>query len=103
MHKDLRARLVAEALERGSNLTDVVVEILGERYKVPASLPSGRKTAPRSDSDILKILLPVKLWKAIRKAADRAGRRDMDEVRHALCDHYGLAMPTSDDRDAAAA
>lgn len=93
MSPDLRPLLVLDAQTLETNLTEIVVSILGQRYGVPFE-PSSRRTSPSSDSDVINMRLPMRLWKAIRKSADKAGRRDMDEVRHALSEHYRLPVPS---------
>lgn len=90
---ELRPYLVADAGRHGTNLTETAIAILAQTYRIPYE-PSSRRTSPSSNGDVINMRLPIRLWKAIRKSADKAGRRDMDEVRHALSDHYGLPLPS---------
>lgn len=97
VHPDLRTRLIEDAERHGTNLTDVALAILSDRYKIPHQ-QSSRRTVPRADGDFLNMRVPVRLWKAIRAAANRSGRKDMDELRFALCSHYGLRVPPAPTR-----
>lgn len=93
VHPSLRKRLVADAAATGTNLTEVVVKILSDRYGV-AYEPSGPATAPRKDQDVLNVRVSTKLATKIKDVANRSGRRRwLDEVRAALCEHYGLRVP----------
>lgn len=90
---ELRPRLVADATAQRTNLTDVAGAILAARYGVPYE-PGGRKTDPMAAHAVLNMRLPRPLVAKLRRAAERSGRSDMDEVRHALSEHYGLRMPS---------
>lgn len=89
---ELRPRLVADAATRGSNLTDVALEILAASCGV-AFAPNGRKTTPKADDDVILLRLPWDLYIALDSRRRRAGSRRyslQDEIRAALCEHYGL-------------
>lgn len=88
----LRPKLVAFAEEQESNLTDVVIAILGRRYGV-AVAPNGRRTAPDKDAVELNLRLPMPLYQAIAQAAVTHPRSVPDEIRAALCDECGLPVP----------
>jgi hypothetical protein len=91
---ELRPRLVEAAEEQGSNLTEVVIGILATTYKVPFE-PNGRRTAPADNGEELNLRLPVRLDRSIGIAAARNGRSVPDEIRAALCEHYGLRIPAA--------
>lgn len=91
-HKDLRPRLVKEATETETNLTEVVLRILAKRYSVPYE-PTGRKTAPAKNGEELNLRLPIPLKTAIGAEANVIGCTLQEQVRADLCDHYGLTMP----------
>jgi hypothetical protein len=90
-HPDLRRKLVEEAEEKGSNLTDVAIEILSRRCNVKF-VPNGRKTSPSPDARELNLgRVSDDLWRALAVAG--TGSRQ-DAARTMLCQHYGLrAMP----------
>lgn len=95
VHKKLRPSLVRDAKKADITLTDVVVEILSERYGGSYE-PTGRTyswTKPSPQHDIMNIRLPLALWKKLRRAGENSGRGDIGEIRYALCDHYGLKIP----------
>lgn len=91
---ELRPRLVETAEAQASNLTEVVIGILARTYKVPFE-PTGRRTAPADNGEELNLRLPSRLDRAIGMAAARNGRSVPDEIRAALCAHYGLALPAA--------
>lgn len=86
---ELRARLVADAQEQGTNLTEVAVGILCRRYSV-AYEPNGRRANPKADDGVLNLRLPVRLYRAIKASTDGPYQ---DAIRAALCEHYGLSVP----------
>ena len=88
---DLRPRLAADAEERGSNLTEIVLEILSAHYKVPFE-PSGRKAKPSGDAEELNLRLPMNLYRAIAVSASRYPRTVQREILSTLCAHYGLRL-----------
>lgn len=91
---ELRSKIVADADAAESNLTDVVNAILAKRYRV-AYEPSGRKTAASPDAKELNLRMPMDLKRAIARVATENDRSLQDEIRLALADHYGLAMPVA--------
>jgi hypothetical protein len=91
---ELRQRLIDDAERLGTNLTTVVLTILGDEYKVKVE-PNGRRSSPDRDQDAIHMMLPVRLIDAISRSANRRGVATFqDEVRHALSKHYGLPVPT---------
>lgn len=89
---ELRPRLVADAEEHDSNLTELVIVILAKRFKVPFEA-TGRKTAPSKNGEELNLRLPMALYKAIAVAA--AGQHSVQrEILAALCANYSLTLPT---------
>lgn len=88
----LRPCLVADAAKTGTNLTEVVLEILAKRYKVPYE-PSGRKTKPAKNGEELNLRLPHELRTAIGAEANVEGHSLQRQILADLCDHYKLAMP----------
>lgn len=92
-HPDLRKRLVADATKQGTTLTEVATKILADRYGVKYE-PNGRASDPSVSQELLNVALPPKLIEKVKVAAGRAGRsRWQDELRWALCAHYGLRVP----------
>lgn len=91
VHPDLRPRLVADAEEQGSNLTEVALRILCDRYRVPYAV-NGRRTSPKPADEILNVRLPMALYRAIKSSNDVPYQ---DAIRADLCAHYGLEMPSA--------
>lgn len=92
---DLRPRLVEEAKERDTSLTDLIVQILSRTYRVKCEAqPSSRRSSPPDDGSILKIyLLPLALYTAIAASAAKNQRTTQREILAALSAHYGLRLP----------
>lgn len=88
---ELRPKLVADAQDQNTNMTEIAIGILSRRYGVP-TMPNGRRTHPKSADDIILLRIPQELAAAIGAAANAAvPRRTInDEIRAALCAHYGL-------------
>lgn len=94
MHPELRPRLVQSAQEQGTNLTEVAVKILAERYQFPYEPNGGRRTSPLVDQDVLNLQLPDRLAQRIKLSSTRARSGTwMDDIRRTLCSHYGLSVP----------
>lgn len=94
---ELRPKLVADAEAQDSNLTEVAVKILCDRFGVPYEA-NGRKTAPRGSGDELNLRIPTALYRILSATY---GAKYQDGIRQALCQHYGLEVPGR--RSAAAA
>ncbi|MFL5313063.1 MAG: hypothetical protein ACJ79H_21735 [Myxococcales bacterium] len=95
---ELRQRLAEDAKDRGTNLTEVVVSILAKRYGVECEVDQ-RDTKPSKSGDWLNLRLPLPLYQALELARIGSGRRSyQDELRGALCVHYGLRMPAKPPR-----
>lgn len=92
--EELRPKLVADAEAAGSNLTEVVLQILAARYRV-AYEPNGRRTAPSKNGEELNLRLPWPLKTAIGASANENGTTLQDEIRASLSAHYGLQMPAA--------
>jgi hypothetical protein len=93
---DLRPRLVALAADRGSNMTDVVIELLSEHYGIEYDL-TGRRSVPGPDPGVITLRIPVSLHRA---AAQRAGSAYPQisipqEVTRVLCERLGIALIAS--------
>lgn len=87
-HPDLRDRMIADAEEKGTNLTDLANRILCDRFNVAYS-PNPRKSKPSSDPDILNFGISPELKRVITMNYDPW----QDGVRLVLCSHYGLRVP----------
>lgn len=97
-HPDLREKLAEDAREQGTNLTAVVVAILARRYGINCDL-SVRETTPSSSPEWLNLRLPKNLRTALELARISNGQRSyQDELRGALCAHYGLRIPARQPR-----
>lgn len=94
VHPDLKSKIVADAVDQGSNMTEVCQAILAEAYGVPFE-PSGRKAVASPDGYEFRIYLPADLSRKIATASIRRyGRpRPVEEIRFALHAHYGLRPP----------
>jgi transposase-like protein len=102
---DLKARIVADAVEKGTNANAVAVEILARTFNVNADDwgQDGRRTRPGKPSEdeyVIVIGMPAKLRLALDRAAAARKNRDglgkwsaQDEARVALAAHYGLDVP----------
>lgn len=89
VHPELRDRMVAEANEKGTNLTDLAVEILCARFGVTHK-PNHRRSSPSTDSEVLNFRMPDDLGRVISATYPK---HHMDGIRTALCAHYGLRAP----------
>ena len=95
VHPDLRDRLIADAAEQDTNMSDQIIRILSERYKVPYE-PGGRTTNPGDDNDVINLGSAVshRLERTIKMAAARRQSGTwIDQIREDLCAYYGLAVP----------
>lgn len=91
VHPDLRARMIAEAHEHSTNLTDLATKILSERYGV-AYEPNVRRSSPAVGSeDQMNFRFSDELKRAIIVGAAPTGM--VQAIRVALCEHYNLPMP----------
>lgn len=84
--EDLRPLMVADAIEQQTNLTEIALRILAERYGIKHK-PNGRRTNPGTDEAVLNLRVPGKLARAIQRTA---GNRWCHQIRFDLQDHYGL-------------
>lgn len=86
---ELRPKLVADAEEKGTNMTDVALAILATRFKIPYEA-NGRKSTPKADDDLMILRLPWNLFQVISATATSRRWSYVDEIRSTLCAHYGL-------------
>lgn len=89
---DLRPRMVADADAKGTNLTDLALQILCDHFKVEYA-PIARKSSPNEDKRVLNFGVPRELSRAVNYAAAATDMKRMDVVRQVLSDHYGLSIP----------
>lgn len=101
VHPDLRARLVEDADEIGTSLTDVVVRILAVHYGLTHAMAKGRRKSATPDAPVLKLRIPIDVWRALGFAAKASDREENDVIREVLCSHYDLKV--GDNGDSAAA
>lgn len=97
VNPELRPLMLADASVKGTNLNAVIVGILSKRYGVAVEV-TGRAAArsdAKADVDSHKARLPLILMQAVGHASQSAypRRSAQDEIRYALCEHYGLAVP----------
>lgn len=86
----LRPKLVEEAHEKGTSMTEVVVMIFCDYLKIQ-HVPSGRRADPSPDEEHLNLRIPKHVWKALDQARAKLGvDSDYDFARMVLCKHYGL-------------
>lgn len=91
---DLRARLIADAKEQNTNMTDVILSILHKRYDL-AYAANGRATEPRADDEKIRFRVPLPLYNALVASY---GVKYVDGIRALLCAHYGLRIPAKPTR-----
>lgn len=87
---DLRAKLLADVEAQESNLTDVILTILSDRYKVPVTL-ARRKTKPKPNGAI-RLRIPVRLYGKVANTAANNSRSPQRQIIADLCQHYGLRL-----------
>lgn len=93
VHPDLRARMIADATEKGTNLGDLTVQILCKRFGIVYSANMRRSTPdPAGDKPQLNFHMPVELER-VMGAVYPGSNRMADGIRLALCSYYGLAVP----------
>lgn len=88
---ELRPRLVTDAETQESNLTDVILGILAERYKVEYQ-PTGRKTTPTGEDSPVNLRIPQRLFQRVAAAAASRNRTVQRQILADLCEHYGLRL-----------
>lgn len=86
----LRARLVADANEQETNLTEVAIQILAKRLGYTYA-PNGRRTTPGKSEEILNLRIPLELDDLIGTAFPRLSRPKA--IIRILSTHYGLGLP----------
>lgn len=91
--RDLRAKLIEDAEEQESNVTDVAVAILAERYKVAVPESRGRRTTPNPDSQSMLLRVPERLHTAIAHAAVTNKTSAAKQIIADLCSYYTLPVP----------
>ena len=86
----LRPKLVEEAREKNTSMTEVVVEIFCKYLKIQ-HVPSGRRADPRPEEELLNLRIPRHVWQALdRRRAEVGVDSDYDFARMILAQHYGL-------------
>jgi hypothetical protein len=93
--EELRPKLVADAEQHETSLTDVIVRILAGVYGVEVA-SSSRKTAPKVDGDVINVRLPMPLYVAVLSNAGPRKRSVQKQILADLCEHYKLAPPSGD-------
>jgi myo-inositol-1-phosphate synthase len=89
MPSRLKRRLAAEVRERRSNLNDVAVGILGERFSV-AVTPSGRRSVAPGASGVVVLRMPDELKQSIRRRADEQRTNVNQVIVETLADELRL-------------
>lgn len=89
---ELKQRLVADAESRGTNMNEVILEILAKRYRV-AFTPAGRPGRASPSGYDLELRLPIALDRAAAAAAGANGRTVPREVIAVIAEHYSLEVP----------
>lgn len=92
VHPTLRTTLVAEADTIGTSLTDVVVRILAVHYGLTHTMAKSRRKPALADSPVLKLRVPIDVWRALGFAAKASDREENDVIREVLCSHYNLTV-----------
>lgn len=88
--RELRPRLVADANEQDTNLTEIVLMILAKRLGYSYA-PNGRRTEPSSNEEIIKLDVPLELDRLVGGAyPDLTRPKAMIRI---LSSHYGLGLP----------
>lgn len=87
---ELRPRLVADARDRGTNVTAVIVEILAAHYRMNVKPISAKATNAAEDVSEFPVFLPVALAQKIRSSL-KLGETMQRRITGILCAHYGLA------------
>ncbi len=87
-HPDLRARMIEDAAEKGTNLTDLATQILCKHFNV-AYTPNQRRSTPSGDPEVLNFGISPELKRVIAVNHDPW----LDGVRLVLSSHYGLKVP----------
>jgi hypothetical protein len=90
-HPELRDRMIADAAEKGTNLTDLGNQILSQFFGV-AYEPNRKRSVPQADKEQLNFGVSPELKAAIVRAYPNA-RSWHDSIRLVLCAHYGLRVP----------
>ena len=89
---ELKAKLVEEAEEDGSNMNEIARRILSNAYGVPF-IPNGRRTNASPEGFELNLRLPGPLDDRVRAGAYANRRTTKREILFTLCAHYGLRLP----------
>lgn len=93
-HPDLNKRLVADARERGTSRTEVILSILSRTYGVEHAASNRRPagTSPGEDAANINLRIPEDLHQAVAYSALRRRRSVPDEIIATLSAHYGLPV-----------
>lgn len=85
---EVKEKLSAEALERGSSVNDVAVGILAERYRLKFQGTGRRSPGTHTAEGPLLLRMPLTLYKRIHAAAVDCSKTDV--VERQLREHYEL-------------
>jgi hypothetical protein len=88
---ELRPRLVADAKEQNTNLTEIVLQILAKRVGY-AYAPNGRKTEPGSKEEIINVSVPDELDALVTTTYPQINSPSTRMIR-VLSAYYGLPVP----------
>lgn len=86
---DLKAALIADSAARGSNMSDVAVDILAATLGV-AFTPSGGKTKDPSLGDQLQLRMPQQLHRALWSAVQETPYTRNGLILMILARHYAI-------------
>jgi Arc/MetJ family transcription regulator len=91
---ELKRAIIDRVKERRSNMNDVVVEVLAERYDVLVEL-TGRRSSRLGDSRNLVLRMPPELQRKIKSKAADSGRTLQDEIKWTLANVFGTTPVAS--------
>lgn len=89
---ELKPRLVEDAIAHGSNMNQVMCEILAGHYRV-AHAPAGQPRRASPNGYELELRMPAALDRTVAANAGGNGRTVPGEVIAVLSAHYGLEVP----------
>jgi hypothetical protein len=89
----LRDRLVEDARDRGTSISDVILTILAKRVGVPY-VPTGRAADQNTDAAQITVRIPMPILHGLR-ALSASPRGMQNVIRETLSAHYGLRVPGS--------
>lgn len=90
VHPDLRGKIVDDAREKGTNVSDIVSQIMAKDTGTPYT-PVIRRSAADPDAGVFVVDFPDGLEDIIKQKYATIGWQN--GIRLALSKHYGLGMP----------